>query len=67
CGILAYRRRIGLDFDTAWSDALVDAVRDVDRREAISWLEAFAATRSAWQAAYLGHERVVCRLATMVA
>lgn len=63
---LAYGRRIGLDFDTAWTDAVLDGTRGLPRREAREWAEAFEWARPAFRAAYEAERPVVLALAGMV-
>ena len=52
---LAYSRDQGLDFTTAWGDAITTVTAPLTRAEH-GWIEAFAATVDAWRSAYDGEE-----------
>jgi hypothetical protein len=62
---LARSRRLGLDFDEAWSIAIGDAVQGTSA-EARSWLQALEWSRPAWYAAYTVRGSVICRITTMI-
>jgi hypothetical protein len=57
---LAACRRNGMEFDAAWSGALVTVKRvslnGVKKEPRHEWLDALDATRAEWQAAYEGVE-----------